>query len=118
MSSKVVLRKNGEFYCVYGDDTFILYYLFNYKIIGDRVGFPNSAFNKVINLLEENHISYEADGSVYDFKNRNNYKKILNLGKKKHSLDYRINDIIEKLDKLNEKDIDKILDYVESFYEW
>ena len=117
MSSKVVLRKNVGFYCVYGDDAYILYYLLNYRIIGDKVGFPNSAFNKVVNLLEDNHISYEVDGNVYDFKNRNKYKKILDLGKRKSSLDYRVNDIISKLDKLNEKDIDKILDYVESFYE-
>ena len=117
MSSKVILRKNGGFYCVYGYDSFILYYLLNYKIIGDKVGFPKSAFNKVINLLEDNHISYELDGNVYDFKTRNKYKKILDLGKKKYSLNYRVNDIISKLDKLEEKDIDKILDYVESFYE-
>ena len=34
MSSKVVLRKNGGFYSVYGDDAYILYYLLNYKIFG------------------------------------------------------------------------------------
>lgn len=87
MSSKVVLRKNGGFYSVYGDDAFILYYLLNYKIIGDKVGFPNSALNKVVNLLEDNHISYEVDGNIYDFKNRNKYKKILDLGRRKCSLD-------------------------------
>ena len=70
MSSKVILRKNGGFYSAYGDDAYILYYLLNYKIIGDKVGFPKSAFNKVINLLEDNHISYEVDGNIYDFKNR------------------------------------------------
>lgn len=117
MSSKVVLRKNGGFYSVYGDDAYILYYLLNYRIIGDKVGFPNSALNKVVNLLEDNHISFEVDGNVYYLKNRNKYKKILDLGKRKSSLDYRVNDIISKLDKLNEKDIDKILDCVESFYE-
>ena len=117
MSSKVILRKNGGFYCVYGDDSFILYYLLNYKIVGDKVGFPSSAVNKVINLLEDNHISYEVDGNVYDFKTRNKYKKILDLGKRKCSLDYRVNDIISKLEKLDEKDIDKILDYIEGFYE-
>ena len=77
MSSKVVLRKNGGFYCVYGDDSFILYYLLNYRIVGDKVRFPSNALNKVINLLEDNHISYEVDGNVYDFKTRNKYKKFI-----------------------------------------
>jgi len=75
MSSKVVLRKNGGFMCVHGEDVYILYYLLNYKIIGDKLGFPNSALNKVVNLLEDNHISYEVGGNVYDFKTRNKYKK-------------------------------------------
>ena len=84
---------------------FILYYLLNYRIVGDKVGFPSNALNKVINLLEDNHISYEVDGNVYDFKTRNKYKKILDLGKRKCSLDYRVNDIISKLNNLDEKDI-------------
>ena len=114
---KVLIRKSGGFYAVYDDDAYILNYFFGYKIKDDRLGFPINSINKVINVLEDNHISYEVDGNIYDFKNRNKYKKILDLGKRKCSLDYRVNDIISKLDKLEEKDIDKILDYVESFYE-
>ena len=118
MSSKVVIRKNGGFMCVFGDDAYILYYLLGYKIKDDKVGFPNSAYNKVINILEDNHINYEFGEINIDYKKKNNYDKFAKLGRKKFSLDYRVNDIISKLDKLNEKDIDKILSYVESFYEW
>lgn len=115
MSSNVVLRKNGGFYSVYGNDCYIFYYLFGYKIVDDRVGFPVSAYNKVINTLEENFISYEVvNGNLANYKKRNNYEKFVKLGKKKHSLDFRIKEIISKLDKLQEKDIDKILDYIES----
>lgn len=56
--SEVILRKNGGFYSVNGDDCYIFYYLFNYKIVSDRVGFPLSAYNKVVNTLEDNKISY------------------------------------------------------------
>lgn len=115
MSSNVVIRKNGGFYCVYGNDAFIFYYLFGYKIVDDKVGFPKSVYNKVINVLDENTISYDVvNGDLADYKKRNNYDKFVKLGKKKHSLDFRIKDIISKLDTLNEKDINKILDYVES----
>ena len=48
---EVVLRKSGGFYHVNSDDCYILYYLFNYKIVSDRVGFPISAYNKVINIF-------------------------------------------------------------------
>jgi len=117
--SSVILRKNGGFYAVYDDDTYILNYLFNYKIKDNKVGFPVSALNKVINVLENNLINYRViDGNEVDYKKRNNYEKFVKLGKKKYSLTFRINEIIVKLDTLNEKDIDKILEYIENFYEW
>lgn len=31
----VVVRKNGGFYSIYGNDCYVLYYLFNYRIIDD-----------------------------------------------------------------------------------
>lgn len=114
---KVVLRKNGGFYCVYGDDTYILNYLFNYKIKDDKVGFPISVLDKVINGLEEKCINYELNNNLIDFKNKNNYKKYYTLGKKKCNIDYRTNEIINKLNSLDEKKIDKILKYIEKLYE-
>ena len=108
--SSIKFRKNGGFYSVYGDDTYILYYLFNYKIIDDRVGFPISAYNKVINTLEEKHISYDE----INFKKRNKYNKYFELGKKKYSIDYRISCILDKINSLDECKINEILDYIES----
>lgn len=108
--SSVILRKNGGFYSAYDDDTYILNYLFKYKIKDNKVGFPKSALNKVINVLECNCINYVVDDNIVDYKKRNNYDKFVKLGKKKYSLTYRINEIISKLDELSEKDVDKILD--------
>lgn len=108
--SSIKFRKNGGFYSVYGDDTYILYYLFNYKILEDRVGFPISAFNKVTNVLNEKYISYDE----VNFKKRNKYNKYVELGKKKYSIDYRIKCILDKINSLNGEELDEILGFIES----
>lgn len=115
--NELILRKNGGFYSVYGDDCYILFYLLGYKIVGDRVGFPISAYNKVVNTLEDNKISYtdKYNNKSNDYKRKNNYNKLLDLGKRKYSLNYRIDNIIEKMNLLNEEDIDNILSYIESY---
>ena len=112
---KVVLRKNGGFYSVYGNDCYILNYLFGYKIIDDRVGFPISAYEKVLKALEDNHINYEVGIENYNCKKKNNYNKILDLGIKRCKLKYRIDKIIEKLNLLTEKQIEEILNYIEKY---
>ena len=50
----VTIRKVGLFYQVFDDDALILHFLLTYKVIDSKVGFPNNALNKVINVLEEN----------------------------------------------------------------
>ena len=112
---EVVLRKSGGFYHVNSDDCYILYYLFNYKIVSDRVGFPISAYNKVINKLEENCISYkdELNNVIVDFKRKNKYSYFVAKGKSKYSLKNRVNAIVSKLDALDENKIDEILNYIE-----
>ena len=47
MKNIVEIFKYGGFYSVYNNDTYIFYYLFGYKIIDNRVGFPLSAYDKV-----------------------------------------------------------------------
>ena len=113
--NELILRKNGGFYSVYGDDCYILFYLLGYKIVGDKVGFPISAYNKVINILEENNINYRSDKNAYNCRKKNRYNKVIELGKKKCKLKYRVDNIIEKMNLLNEEDIDKILNYIESY---
>ena len=71
------VRKIGKFYNVFGDDCYLLYYLFDYKIKQNRKGFPSRAYNKVINKLEEQMIDYEiiGEGIKVSFKKKNNYNK-------------------------------------------
>ena len=108
--SSIVFRKNGGFYSVYGDDTYILYYLFNYRIIDDRVGFTKNSFIKLVNVLDSKCINYDN----VNFKKRNKYSKYVELGKRKHSIDYRIRCILDKINSLSEDKIDDILDYIEN----
>lgn len=112
----IVFRKNGGFYSVYGSDTYIMYYLFNYRIIDNRVGFPVTAINKIINTLDEKNINYEnpITSEKINYKRKNNYNKYIELGKRKYSIDYRINDILTKLNTLDTKKIEEILSFIEA----
>ena len=93
MKNYVEIFKNGGFYSVYNNDTYIFYYLFRYKIIDNRVGFPLSAYDKVINKLEELKIDYENKSLdvCKKFKKLNKYNYFLEKGKSKYSLEFRLN---------------------------
>lgn len=89
----------------------------NYKIVNNRVGFPINTINKVSNLLDNNSISYiiknddNEDKKIYGKKNKYNY--YLDKGKKKINIDYRVNDIIKKINDMKEEDIVSLLDLIE-----
>lgn len=110
----VKIRKSGTFYQVFDLDSYIIYYLFDYKIRENKVGFPRSALNKVLNRLEELKITYEVIGeSQNNFKNLNKYKKYLELGKKKYNKEIQYQNIMEKLKNIKEEKLDKILEAIE-----
>ena len=99
----LVIRKNkGKFCTVYGDDANIISSLFGYKILNNnKVGFPESVLNKIINTLEDKKISYmviyiDKDPLVKDFKKLNNYEVYKNKAIKK--LDY-----VDKINLINYK---------------
>ena len=77
-----------------------------------------NTINKVINILENNCISYIVKENMEDvnkkmYGNKNKYKCYLDKGKKKIDLDYRINKIINKINCMNEEDVNKLLDLIE-----
>lgn len=109
----VVFRKVGGFYHVFDGDSYILNYLFNYKIVGNRVGFPVGSIHKVVNTLEDKKINYELDGKKVNFKRKNNYEKYLEKGKVKYNFKRDIEKIYGKLDQLNSKDLEEILNFIE-----
>ena len=114
--SIVKIRKNGTFYHVFDEDSYILYYLFGYNIKNEKVGFPKSVLNKVINKLEENKVNYLVVGENlnYDFKNLNKYAKYLKLGKEKYNRDIYYQNIMDKLCMVSEEKLDRILESIEA----
>ena len=120
MRSSVVIRKAGGFYYTFDDDAMIISYLTGYKISGDRCGFPLNSLSKVTNLLEDNSINYLVKEKMEEvdrreFKKNNKYNKMLDKGKKKFSIDYRINSIMEKLNELSYDELDELLSVIEVY---
>jgi hypothetical protein len=116
----LVLIKSGNFYCTYGNDSYILNYLFNYKIIKNRVAFPEIVLEKVKSTLEKEMISYiiiEKGLLYYSSKYKNyekNYEGLLKKSKKTYSYKKRINFIQDKLLKcLKAQEIDDKLSKIE-----
>lgn len=111
---QITIRKHGWFYHVFDDDCYILYYLFDYKIINRKTGFPLNSLNKVINKLTDLSISYEViEEGKRDFKKLNKYNKYLKLGISKYDKDNKYLSIYSKLDSLDDTDLDKILEYID-----
>ena len=117
----IELRKSGKFYNTFGDDAIILHYLTGYKIVAEKggVGFPETAYNKVINILENEEISYivyekENILAKKDYKKLNSYKSLLKKGLQELSNEERFNKIEKKIKELNAKELDHILDLIEN----
>ena len=82
---KLEIYKNGNFLNAYEENAIILHKLFNYKVIESdkhkyKCGFPLSQYNKVINGLQDNKISYivydkETIYEEKDYHKLNNYEK-------------------------------------------
>lgn len=115
MNNCIVLVKNGGFYSCYGDDCYILHFLFGYSISKNKVGFPLNAYDKVINKLEELNINYldKSSGDCKNFDNLNRYLEFVENGRNKYNLNKRIELIRDKLPSLSEDRIEHIINYIE-----
>lgn len=116
----IELRKSGKFYNLFGDDAIILHYLTGYKIVAEKggVGFPETAYNKVINILEDEEVSYivyekENILAEKDFKKLNSYKSLLKKGMQTLSVEERFAKIEKKIKNLSVKELDEILNLIE-----
>lgn len=113
--------KIGKFYNVYGEAAYILYYLLSYKISsGLKTGFPEQAKDKVVNVLEDNKISYkiyEKDELIEekDFKKLNKYSKFVSKGILKYKNKDKLASLNEKINNLNELELNELLDIIEKY---
>lgn len=93
----IVMIKVGTFYHIYDKDMIIINYLFKYKIIDDRVGFPVSALTKVINKLKKLEINYYIDDTnFYEFDD-NKYQEIYENSKTYYELSLEVDNIYNYL---------------------
>lgn len=106
----LVMLKNGKFYYVYEADTYIIYYIFNYKIKDSILCFPDTNINKITKKLKEYNIGYiivdnnvikEYGDSIY-------YFKYIKLGKEKYIKDNLIKEISIKLNNRSINELNKI----------
>ena len=118
----ISLIKMGKFYYSYGKDAYIISYIFGYKIktVKENIcvcAFPVSVTSKIISKLEELKINYllidrrnnyDVDEKV-NFKNLNNYNKILEKSKKYVNIRNKINYIYDYLISNIEEDFEKTL---------
>ena len=116
----IELRKSGKFYNCFGDDAIIIHYLLGYKYVPAKggVGFPESAYNKVINNMEDAEVSYIVydNNNVVakkDFKRINCYKDLLKKGLKELNNEVRYQKIEDKIKTLTPKELDHVLDVLE-----
>lgn len=67
----ITISKKGSFCNIYNNDCYILYYLFNYKIINNKLGFPINSLPKVIATLENRKINYSIGNKEISFIDNN-----------------------------------------------
>ena len=120
MKSSVVIRRNGGFYYAFDNDALVISYLTGYKVSSGRCGFPLNSLNKVTNLLEESKVNYVVKENMKEvesknYKKNNKYNKVLDKGKKKYDIDYRINKLQENLHNLSYDKLCKLLDIIEDY---
>ena len=116
----VLYKNNGKFYNAVGIDAYILNYLFDYKVLkNDRCGFPDNAIDNVKSKLNSTMISYQIVYSdrnplIVDFKGKNKYKEYAIIAKNNSVIKNRINNIMAKIENLDEDELDTILGKIES----
>lgn len=111
----IKLIKKGGFYNVYNDDYYILYYLFDYKITNNKLGFPISIIAKVVTILENNHINYYITESEKQQYTNNNYLKYLNLGKVKYAKKSMKKTIEEQINLLSATQTEELLNIIKRY---
>lgn len=107
------MRKSGLFYETFDEDAVIMHYLFNYKIIDERVAFPTNSLDKVINALNEQEIDYLIIGGPERIQNEfgesNSYSEILKKAENKREAEDRLNELLPKLEILDKVTLDSVL---------
>lgn len=120
----IEIYKSGKFYNVFGDDGIIIHELIGYKYLEykKQVGFPESALNKVINVLESKKISYKVYGKskeelLREFKGVDKrYKENLMNALKNYDMEKRLERLKNKINSLDIEQLEQIIGALENEY--
>ena len=116
MEKYLYLKKQGTFYITTDDDAYILHFIFGYKIIKGRVGFPLNSLGKVTAGLETHKINYtitENDKVVEKQKfPSNNYLEYVQKGKNKYNASADTLELIDKVKNMSDDKIHLIIDFI------
>ena len=94
----VNIKDSGKYCYVEGDDCYILYYLFGYRLNNDKCYFKSKYLERVMNGLKKKKINYRLN-NIY-INNDINYVKYSELGKNKYEYDRYLLNIENKLNNL------------------
>lgn len=110
----ITISKKENFCNIYNNDCYILYYLFNYKIINNKLGFPINSLPKVIATLENRKINYSINNKEINFID-NNYLTYLNLGREKYNTTLTKKTFEEKIKRLSKKQTDELFNLIKRY---
>lgn len=110
----ITISKKVNFCNIYNNDCYILYYLFNYKIINNKLGFPINSLPKVITTLENRKINYSINNKEINFID-NNYLTYLNLGREKYNTTLTQKAFEEKIKRLSKKQTDELFNLIKRY---
>lgn len=106
MKNYVEIIKNGIFYQAFNDDSLIVNYLFGYKIINNKCGFPLKNIDYVVSQLKKNHINFRYDDIFVKYRD-NKYHQFISKAKESQNIKSRIDKITSCIYE-NECLLDKI----------
>ena len=116
----VVIIKSGNFYYTFGDDTYIMNYLFNYQIRENKIGFPLNDKAKVKSVLNRNNVNLieviDDYAYILESKNENAYQVKLREAKSNMLISNMLNNLMNAIEikvKKEEANYELIKEFVD-----
>ena len=117
----LILIHSGNFFYTYLEDATLMNYLFGYKLVDNKVGFPISILDRIKSKLNSLKIDYviikNDDYYLNTFNEFNNYNKIKKEADIVFEKKEKLNGLYEKIEKkvdVDELNLQRIIDYVNS----
>lgn len=117
----IIYKNKGKFYNAYDVDAYILNDLFGYKVLdGKKAGFPDNAFNKIENKINDLKISFQIiengkDPVVKDYKKTNTYQKYYNKALDNMNIDSKLKILEKEIYNLPSDKLDKLIEVINEF---